>query len=351
MILIPLLLSITFADTEKTFEIHLSNPLEIGKENLMFGSIVDICEDDFENFYVLDKLEHKVFKFSPSGELLHSYGNEGQGPGDFQRPHRITFTEDGKIVIADELYHLSFFQTDGTFVKRIDLNGKIEPAYVGTHSFYAWTWRPEDKQQILLDQTNTIVSTFHTVSKKSFSVAIPDRSGRPVMFNYPRSEFAPTFLFSHYGEHSAIAVSDNYEITLLDNEGKTVRIIKRDVDPLRIEKKERDYFARDIESICRQRGWPKSVNRKILKIIPKEKTFFDRILLNNQYVFVFRIKKDITQEDSSIPVDVFSIEGNYLETTAIDNKPVFISEKHMYFVKSDEEGNIFLVRMEYQLRQ
>ena len=193
------------------------------------------------------------------------------------------------------------------------------------------------------------MSTYHTVLKKSFSVGIPDRSGRAVMFNYARSEFAPTFLFTNSGEHSAIAVSDRYEITLLDSMGKPVGIIKRDVDRGRIENNERDYFARDIESLSKQRGWPKSVNRKIIKIIPKEKTFFDRILINRDYVFVFRIKNDITQEESPIPVDVFSIEGNFLGTTVIDNKPVFISDKYVYFVKSDEEGNIYLVRMEYQL--
>jgi hypothetical protein len=347
LIVIPLLLGPLFADNERSLEFRLSNPLEIGRDNLMFGSIVSICEDDQANFYVLDKLEHKVFKFSPSGELLLSFGNEGQGPGDFQRPERISFTEDGKIVVADELYYLSFLQTDGKFIKRIDLNGRIMPGYVGTDSFYAWIWRPEDKQQILCDKNNNIVNTFHTVLKESFSVAIPDRSGRPVMFNYPRSEFAPTFLFAHSGEHSVIAVSDRYEITLLDRMGKIDGILRRDVDPERLGNKEREYFARDIESRSKQRGWPKSVLGKILKIIPKEKTFFDRILLNNRYVFVFRIKKDITEEESPIPVDVFSIEGNFLGTTAIDEKPVFISEKYMYFAKSDEEGNIFLVRMEY----
>ncbi|MGD8539409.1 MAG: hypothetical protein PVI66_11895 [Candidatus Aminicenantes bacterium] len=141
-----------------------------------------------------------------------------------------------------------------------------------------------------------------------------------------------------------IAVSDNYEITLLDNEGKIAGIIKRDVTPERIKKRERDFFDEDIESISIQRGWPKNAIRKILKIIPQEKTFFDRILLNTRYVFVFRIKNDVTLEESPTSVDVFSNEENFLGTTTVDNKPVFISEKFMYFIKSDEEGNMFIIR-------
>jgi hypothetical protein len=316
----------------------------------MFGSIVSICEDNQENFYVLDKLESKVFKFSSYGKMQLAFGNEGTGPGDFLRPNRITLTEDGKIVVADDLYYLSFLKTDGTFIKRIDLNGRIEPGYIGEDSFYAWIWQPEDKQQILCDANNAIVRTFHAVSKGSFSVDVPDSSGRAVMFNYPRDEFVPAFLFAHSGKHSAIAVSDTYKITLLDNSGKTVGTIRRDIPRDPIEKMERDFFSRDIETIGKQRGWPKSVSRKILKIIPREKTFFNRILLTSRYVFIFRIKSDITQEESLIPVDVFSIKSTFLGTVSIDKKPIFVSDKYMYFVKSDEEGNLFLVRMEYQLR-
>jgi len=177
-ILTVLFFCISYAYEENLLEIQLSNPLEIGKESLMFGSIVSVCEDGQANFYVIDKLEPQVFKFSSEGKRLLLFGNEGQGPGDFQRPHRITFTEDGKIVVADELYYLSFFKADGTFLKRIDLNGRMEPGYIGTDSFYAWIWRPDDKQQILCDASNTTVRTFHSVAKGSFSVNVPDSSGR-----------------------------------------------------------------------------------------------------------------------------------------------------------------------------
>lgn len=351
LIVMPFLLGTLNAENERPLELHLSNPLEIGRDTLLFGSIVDVCEDDQANFYVLDKLETKVFKFSSSGKLLLSFGNEGQGPGDFQQPNRITLSTDNKIVIADDLYYLSFLEADGTFIKRLDLNGRIVPGYMGEDLFYAWIWRPKDRQQILCDANNTIVRTFHAVSKESFSVAIPDSTGRAVMFNYPREEFAPTFIFVHSGKHSAIAVSNIYEISILDNIGKIVATIRREIPPERIEKREREFFVKDIESLSKQKGWPKSANRKILEIIPKEKTFFDRVLINSGYVYVFRIKKDITQEGSPIPVDIFSIGGDFLGTTALDHKPIFISEKHMYFVKSDEEGNIYLVRMEFKLSE
>jgi hypothetical protein len=98
------LLNSLFAFGEETIKLRLSNPMEIGKENLMFASVVSVCEDERGNFFVLDKLEHKVYKFNSGGEQLLSFGNEGQGPGDFQRPNHIPLTVNGDVVVADDLY-------------------------------------------------------------------------------------------------------------------------------------------------------------------------------------------------------------------------------------------------------
>ena len=97
------------------------------------------------------------------------------------------------------------------------------------------------------------------------------------------------------------------------------------------------------------RGWPNSAVRDILKKIPKEKVFFDRILLSSTHIFVFRIPDDVADESSPIPVDVFKLNGRFQGTTQMPAKPLFISEKHMYFVNSDEEGNIYLSIHNYKL--
>jgi hypothetical protein len=54
---------------EKTVKIRLGTGVEIGRKEPQFGSIASVCEDDQANFYVLDRLEHKVFKFSPDMNL------------------------------------------------------------------------------------------------------------------------------------------------------------------------------------------------------------------------------------------------------------------------------------------
>lgn len=338
-----------FLQTEKIIELKLFNAREIGRENLMFASIASVCEDDEANFYVLDRIEHKVYKFSPDGKLELSFGNKGQGPGEFQQPNGIFFTPRGHLAVASDLNDVSFLNRDGTFIKRNHFSGRLALGYIGEERYYAWIWRQEDRQQVMLDRDNNIIKTLFSVDRDLFSVSIPDESGRGVMFNYSPDEYAPTFQFANFGKYSAVAVSNKYEILILNGKGETISTIRHDATQDPISKKEKNYFAREIDNIRRQRGWPKSVISKILKKIPAKKNFFDRVLLSGQYVFVFRIKEDITLKKAALLVDIFTIKGDFLGAAQLMDKPIFISDKYMYFVQYDEEHNQFLVVKDYQI--
>src|SRR5512143_1405390 len=82
--------------------IQLGPPLEIGRTELLFGSVVSVCEDDKGDFYVLDQRDQKVLKFSPDGRRLGAFGRKGQGPGDFQSPGRIAFTPVGELAVFED---------------------------------------------------------------------------------------------------------------------------------------------------------------------------------------------------------------------------------------------------------
>ena len=334
---------------EKSLDIKWGTPLEVGRADLLFASISSICEDEKGNFYLLDRIEHKVFKFSGDGQLLLKFGGKGEGPGDFIRPSRITITPQGQVAVADDMYHISFFQPDGIFITRLQLSNRLDIGFIGQDRFYAWIWRPEDKQQVMLDRENNIIKTFNSLAKGLFSVSAPDSSGRAVMFNYAPDEYAPSLLYAHSGNFTAIAISNTYEIIILDNKGNISKKIIRNIKPEKIGKKEKKYYTRDIQKITKKRGWPKSVALKLTKNIPKEKTYFDKILLSPQHVFVVRIKSDITQKDTPYPVDIFSLQGSFIGTVRFMEKPLFISGDKMYFVKSDKEGNLYIVSKSFTL--
>lgn len=335
---------------EETVSIHFGPSLEIGREDFFFGTIDGVCEDEKGNFYVLDRAEHKVSKFSRDGKLLLKFGNRGEGPGDFREPNRISYTAEKNIVVCDDMYFISFFHTDGSFIKRIQLNGKLAPAYIGEDRFYGWVWLPEGQKQVVVDGKNEVIQTFHSIAKDSFSVSIPDSSGRQVMFNYSRYEFVPIFIFTHHQKFSALGISNEYNILILNNEGKIHSRIQRDINPDKFSKKERESLEEDIEAFAKKRGWPDRVARDLKKIIPDTKNYFHFVLLSKSHVFVFRIPSDITKEERSVPVDIFTLQGHFLGRTGLENSPIHISSSNMYFDRSEKDGNVYLVKRNYEIK-
>lgn len=342
-------LNIVGADASNKIQLQIGDRMEIGRKDLMFASIASVCESPDSHFYVLDRMEHKVFKFAPDGELVLTFGQEGQGPGDFQNPLRLACAFEGQIVVADEMYDLSFLDDKGIFIERVHLDGRLAVGFIGKNRFYGWVWGKEDQSQVMVDEQNNVLKTFFQVPKSAFSVSAPDESGRRVMFNFSRDAFAPGLEFAHFGLHTAIGIGDMYDILILDDKGETVSHIKREILPDSFSKEEKKFFEKDIREFSKDRGWPGSVVRELIKKIPDKKIYFDEILLNEKYVFVFRIKEDISEENSPVPVDIFSIEGKFLGSVEMPGKPLHISEKHLYFVRSDEKDNLYLEKATYRL--
>jgi sugar lactone lactonase YvrE len=53
------------------------------------------------NLYVADTMNNRVEVFDADGELIRTYGKNGDGPGDFARPKGVAIDSDGHIWITD----------------------------------------------------------------------------------------------------------------------------------------------------------------------------------------------------------------------------------------------------------
>jgi len=332
---------------EKTAKIRLGTGVEIGRKDLLFSSIASVCEDAEANFYVLDRVEQKVFKFSPDGRLLTKFGQKGQGPGDFQSPGCIVFTSQEEMAVLEDFFYVSFFKTDGTFIRRIDLNGKLGLGFIGTERYYGWIWRPEDQQQVMVDARNNVLAAFHSIAKDQFSVNFPDETGRAVMFNYSHDAYVPRFLFAHGGRLSAVGISDRYEISLRDETGRKVAAIERDLKPQKFSSKEKNDLERGLREFAASKGWPGRVARELGKKIPAIKTMIKDVRLSPEYIFVFRLPQDITARVPLFPVDIFTLKGEFLGAGKLPEVPLHVSGKTMYFARTDETNNLYLLGSGY----
>lgn len=73
----------------------------------------------------------RVHHFAANGQLLHSWGQPGAGPGEFKLPHSVLITPDGALGIADrENSRLQFFTPDGGFISQWpDINRPNDVAF------------------------------------------------------------------------------------------------------------------------------------------------------------------------------------------------------------------------------
>jgi hypothetical protein len=101
------------------------------KEDHYFLNIDDIVCDDEKNIFIADSGWNKIFKFDSQGRFLMSFGQAGQGPGDFlgqtrSKPLRMTFGNDKRLYILDPgNQRISIFSKEGRFLKQTRLQSKV----------------------------------------------------------------------------------------------------------------------------------------------------------------------------------------------------------------------------------
>ena len=82
-----------------------------------FNYPTDLAVAPSGELYITDGYGNaRVHRFSPEGNLLDSWGEPGEGPGQFQVPHGIAISEDGIVYVADR---------ENNRIQRFDLQGQF----------------------------------------------------------------------------------------------------------------------------------------------------------------------------------------------------------------------------------
>jgi len=87
----------------------------------MFRQVTDMAWDAGGNTYISDGyINSRVAKIDKDGNWLNSWGEPGEGPGQFHTPHSIAVDEQGRVYVADRgNRRIQVFDGEGNFKSQI----------------------------------------------------------------------------------------------------------------------------------------------------------------------------------------------------------------------------------------
>ncbi|MBV7332146.1 peptidyl-alpha-hydroxyglycine alpha-amidating lyase family protein [Chloroflexi bacterium TSY] len=113
-------------DTEGRLLQILGTPGQVGSPGMPFNKPTWAVLSPTNDLFVSDGYgQFRVHRFSADGTLLHSWGEEGQKPGQFALPHCVRVDRHGRVLVLDrENNRLQIFDAEGTFLGEwTDLQG------------------------------------------------------------------------------------------------------------------------------------------------------------------------------------------------------------------------------------
>lgn len=103
------------ADSDVAVEIDLS---------VEFKQPTGLAISSKGDLYVVDTLQHKVFKFNAAGELDNIIGKRGTNNGEFNFPTMISINKNNEVLVTDSLnFRVQVFSSHGVFKQQISQLG------------------------------------------------------------------------------------------------------------------------------------------------------------------------------------------------------------------------------------
>ncbi len=306
------------------FEEDLSIGEIQGDDNYMFGSNIVFNTDKDGNFYVTDFDNHRIQKYDPEGTYLLSFGRGGQGPGEFRSLSVARFDKDENIYIADgSNRRISFFNRKGEFLRQIPLQKRYDDIFINSKGFFvANNW-------ILTQQDNVTTQTYlYGLFDDKFKLIAELFKGEfksPAISGYDESSIidflADLLSMTVFKPHTRYTLSnddhiylghpENYEILIFSPEGRPVKIITRDFNPIPVKEKDKENFAAIAFDGFSAQIFTEDIKTKAFKKIkyPKNKpAYHSFVLMENGWLAV--IVESV--EDEYTLFDIFDRDGKYI---------------------------------------
>jgi len=354
-------------------QIVFKEELSIGKiegdENYMFGENIVFNTDQEGNFYVADYDNNRILKYDPKGKYLLTIGRKGQGPGEFQRLSAPRFDKDNNLYVADIINRrISFFDKNGKYLKQIQMQERYFDPYINSRGFIvANKWNMFQEANV-----NKQISTYGLFDDKFNLVAELYKDEIEISMLAGRDEssiadslakaisltaFRPQVRYElANNDFIYLGYPDKYEINIYSPEGKLMKKITRDYNPIAVNEKDKDNFVKMAIDGFSAPIFTEELKKKAFQKIkyPKYKPAYQNFtLMENGWLAV--IVDSI--EDEYTLFDIFDQEGKYIANfrTTISaemmfSESLFFKNGKAYAVVTEDDYK-FVKRYNFEIQE
>ena len=307
-----------------------------GQEEYMFNRIQDIAVDDNGDIYVADSQATQIRVFDLNGKFLRTIGRKGQGPGEFTGIQSIQITPNKELMLYDNVQHrLVYFSLAGKFIRfmrfAISLGsvGRIMPSsplYCDSReNYYIVTGIMELPKALKAHREILKIGA----DLKYITIArTPDHDPTKSFSRFSLEDLYCQLMVKDY---VLLGNSKNYEAQIFNPEGKVVKKITREYDPVPVSEAEKEEEQ-------------KKESR------PERKIEFPRFHPPISYlaaddegrIFVRTWEKPA--KGKGYFFDVYDPEGKYITRIPLSFSPRVLNKGNLYAIEADEAGFQYVKR-------
>ena len=311
--------------------IRLVPELAIGSESdaeeAMIFEIRSVQAGDAGEIFVLDGKVQQVKVYGPDGRHLRTIGKKGQGPGELQSPSRMTMTADGNLCILDVgNSRVSLFSPDGTCLKEVPFKGWRPFRFVPDSRGFGYG-------DILDFQggVKDVLLKFDPRMEKTATVATL------VIVDNPSEETTPVEMFRllyqvDRDDRLVWASTGDYELNVVDADGKAVRKILRDHE-------KRPFSRADKDRMIKERFGGTAPPAGAQPFFPPHKSVLFYFLFDDEGRLFVRTYE--TDKEGRYYYDIFDREGRFFSRLALPESEllwVVKKGKAYTYIEENEAG-------------
>jgi hypothetical protein len=289
-------------------------------------SALDVLEDG--TVYVLDTKDSQVKVFDGRGRFLRAFGRKGQGPGELNQPVGLIITPENEVFIEDALnQRLAIFSLGGKFLRNIS-----------TAKALGFSGIKMDSRGVIIARSMGLGEA----GKMLFDVKIYDKDLNPkiklAVVEFPISlqskidPFSTTNMIYALDDqgHIFLGSQKGYEIKVLSLEGKLIKTIGRDYDPIAITKEDKDEMLKALPNVS-------GVNLKDMIRFPSVfPPYANFILADEGRLLVQTYEKGRLKKE--FYWDVFDAEGRFVAKIPIVHQIRLWRDGKAFFSEENEDG-------------